>query len=99
MTRKRKTVEKIIKTQLKESSGVSYTYNLSVCESEHVASFGMPLYSIEIKESDERGKVTEAKIKEMFADPGRALAFYERLVKNLATPVDLPYILEEEYSR
>ena len=99
MARKRKTVERIIKTQVKEVLGSTYTYNLTVTESEHVASYGIPLYSVAISECDVGGKVSEAKGTEIFADPGRAIAFYERLVRALATPTDLPYILEEEYSR
>ena len=96
MSKRRK--EKIIKTSVKECNGIKYTYNLTVTESERVASYGIPLYSITIEEHDEKGIVNEAFGKEIFADPGRALAFYDKLVKGAATPVDLPYILEEEYS-
>ena len=31
-----------------------------------------------------------------FADAGKAILFYEKLVKNLATPIDLAYIIEDE---
>ena len=52
MSRKK---EKIIKTSVKECDGVKYTYNLTVTDSNRVASYGIPLYSIKIEEKDEKG--------------------------------------------
>ena len=98
MTKRRKTTEKIIKSSVKECGSTKYSYNLTVSESEHVASYGIPLYSVKIEEYDEGGLVNGAVVKEMFVDPGRALAFYDNLVRRLAGPVDLSYILEEDYS-
>ena len=46
--------------------------------------------------TDIDGKKTEATAKDLFADVGKALVFYDRMVQNLATPIDLPYIIEDE---
>ena len=34
-------------------------------------------------------------VRDAFADPGRAILFFEKLVRGLATPIDLPYVLED----
>ena len=32
---------------------------------------------------------------EIFADIGKAITFFDEIVDNLVTPIDLPYILED----
>jgi hypothetical protein len=44
----------------------------------------------------ESGETTNADTSELFADVGRAIVFFERLVENYATPLNLPYIVEDE---
>ena len=41
------------------------------------------------------GEVTRNVAKEAFADVGRAVSLFEKLANNLATPIDLPYIMED----
>ena len=96
MKRKEKTVNTTLRTDLKEKDGIGYEYELIMTESSRVASFKIPLYSISVKMTAEDGELTAASVSDVFADPGKALVFYEKLVNNLATPIDLPYIVEDE---
>ena len=88
--------ETVIKTVEREADGAKYRYLLLVSESNKVASYRIPLYSIEIEMTDPEGNVTNAKTKEIFADVGKALSFFKKLSDNLATPLNLMYILEDE---
>jgi hypothetical protein len=93
-----KTVMKdtVVKREVREADGAIYCYSLIVSESNKVASYKLPLYSIEIEMTDEDGKRTHAKTRELFADVGKALSFFKKLADNLATPLNLPYIVEDE---
>ncbi len=86
----------VIKREVRESEGARYCYSLIVSESNKVASFKLPLYSVEIEMTDADGAVTSARTREIFADVGKAIAFFRKLCENLATPLNLPYILEDE---
>ena len=86
----------VIKNESVRSDGAVYTYKLIMNESNKVASYRLPLYSISIEMIDEEGKKTNANSPDLFADVGKALVFFRRLVDNLATPINLPYILEDE---
>lgn len=87
-----------VRNEKRKENGIDYNYRLTVEESERVASYTLPLYtiSVEMKESD--GTVTNATARELFSDAGKARLFFDKLVNNLATPVDLPYIVEDELS-
>ena len=87
--------EKTIRTAEVEADGISYTYTLSVSTSKRVASFRLPLYTIGVRMRCADGEVTEADTGAIFADIGKALTFYNTLVENYATPIDLHYILED----
>ena len=87
---------RVIRKEVREAEGARYTYTLVVSESNKVASFKLPLYSMEIEMTDKHGKVTRAETSELFADVGKALSFFKKLYENLATPLNLPYILEDE---
>ena len=93
-----KTVMKdtVLKSEMREADGALYRYVLIMSESNTVASFKLPLYSIEIEMTDADGDVTNARTRELFADVGKALSFFKKLVDNLATPLNLPYIVEDE---
>lgn len=86
----------IIKRETKEEDGAKYCYSLIVSESNKVASYKLPLYSIEIEMTDKDGNVTSARTRDLFADVGKAISFFRKLTENLATPLNLPYILEDE---
>ena len=93
-----KTVVKdtVIKKDVREADGARYCYTLIMSESNKVASYKLPLYSIEIEMTDAEGNVTNARTKEIFADVGKAISFFKKLSENLATPLNLLYILEDE---
>lgn len=73
-----------------------YTYELSVRSGTDTANFRLPLYSIRIGMTDAHGNERERCVQDAFASLDAAVRFYEKLVKNLATPIDLPFVLEDE---
>jgi hypothetical protein len=87
---------KILRTEERECDGASYVYTLSTTRGQRVASFGLTLYSIGICMTDSDGNVTHSSLDEIFSESKKAIRFFNRLVDNLATPIDLPYILEDE---
>ncbi len=77
--------------------GVLYTYKLILNDDTRLTSIGIPLYSISIDMTViESGKHTSAHTKEIFSDEEKALAFLDKLVNGLATPIALAYIVEDE---
>ena len=44
------------------------------------------------------GKRWNAKTRELFSEGNKAKAFFDKLVRNLATPIDLAYIVEDEFA-
>lgn len=96
--RKRNEIKEIImRSECVSDGGATYTYTLCVRESDKVASYRIPLYSVAVKMVDSNGEETYAEAKDAFSDVGKALVFYERIMEHLATPLNLPYVLEDEY--
>lgn len=91
--------QEIIREDEKCTEDGVYRYSLLVSESRGVASYRLPLYSIRIEMTRADGYHTEARTKDLFADVGKAVVFYERMVEHLATPIDLAYIVEDEIMR
>ena len=83
-----------IKSITRVSDGIEYHYTLFSSTSERVASFGIPLYSIEVMMIKD-GEESKSSINDVFADIGKAIAFMTMLADGLATPIDLHYILED----
>ena len=96
--KKDKLHRKVIRANTVVSEGAEYKYSLYSTESTRVASYRLPLYSISVELTDSEGNETNATVGDIFSDVGKAIIFYDRLVKHLATPIDLPYILEDEIS-
>ena len=94
--RKEKTIETKIRSDEVTKDAITYKYALVMRESARVASFRLPLYSISVEMRRDGEVISFAEANEIFADVGKAIAFYERMVKYLATPIDLPYIVEDE---
>ena len=90
-----KTNDTVIRREQRESDGNKYTYLLTMHESLSTVSYGIPLYSVNIEMIDSEGHETAATVGDVFADAGKAIVFFEKLVRNLATPIDLAYILED----
>jgi hypothetical protein len=85
-----------LRTDEIETSDATYKYTLNVSESKSVASYRLPLYSVTVEMTRADGYHTEAHTGDIFADAGKAVVFYERMVEHLATPIGLPYIVEDE---
>ena len=93
-----RTSEINLKSEVRQSEGRLYEYTLTVNRSPYTASYRLPLYSISVNLTDRDGIKSQRSAENAFVDPERALAFFDRLVENLATPIDLPYILEDEFN-
>ena len=88
-----------INEQTRMLDGIIYTYRLLLNDSLKYSSFGLPLYSIEVDmENVKSGKVTKARSGDLFSEERKATAFFNKLVRNLATPIDLAYIVEDEFA-
>ncbi len=96
MRSKEKIKTSVIRNDSVINEGYEYNYCLYAKESNNVASYRMPLYSIHIELKTPEGDITERCAKDCFADIGKALVFYDRIVKNLITPMNLPYFMEDE---
>ncbi len=94
--RKTKPEDTVIRRDHKEDGGNKYTYELLMREDTKTASYKIPLYSIRLNMTDADGNETSASVKDLFADIRKAISFYEKLVRHLATPIDLRYIVEDE---
>ena len=99
MRSKAKTNEVIIRKDIREQDGYKYSYTLLMHESRATASFGIPLYSIKVEMTTPDGAESSTEVGDVFADAGRAIVFYEKALRNLATPIDLTYLLEDETVR
>ncbi len=78
-------------------NGLKYRYGLYEFSAEKVASFKITLY--EIKADMETEDRTESyQTGGLFVNLKKALGFFEFLTKNLATPKNLPYLVEDSFS-
>ena len=86
-----------VRTEVREVDGIEYRYELSSKENTSVAGYGIPLYSVDVvMEFKDSGKRSHGRTSELFSDFKKAVRFFEKLVANLATPIDLAYIVEDE---
>ena len=97
MRRQDKTHE-TVREDIRETEGFICRYRLVKKKSLKVASYLMPLYSIEVQ-FEKDGEITKNSLENIFSDIGKALVFYEQLVENMASPADLPYIMEDRICR
>lgn len=99
MKTKEKMKETVVRVLERESEGYIYTYKLTVAESRRLSSFGVPLYSVNITMSGIEMGTTSATAREIFSDAGAAIDFFEKAARNLVTPIDLPYVIEDELGK
>ncbi len=86
----------IIRREERTDEENRYLYELMMRIGDTVACWRMPLYSIRVNMTDAYGNEGSADVTDVFSDEDKALDFFDKLVRNLATPIDLPYILEDE---
>lgn len=86
----------IIRTEVRQDETNRYNYQLMMRRSDAVATWRMPLYSIRVNMTDACGNEGTADATDVFCDIDKAIDFFEKIVRNLATPIDLDYILDDE---
>ena len=94
-----KTRGTIIRRELLSEGGNEYEYTLSMRESEMTASYCLPLYSVGVKMRRSDGELSEATIEDAFRSAEAAFRFFNLIVENVATPIDLPFVFEDESLR
>lgn len=93
---KQKILERIVEKEERCRDDFKYTYELILREGKRVADFRLPLYSIRVSMTDPKGNSSEKEVNDLFTNPDRAVEFFNKLVRNLATPIDLGYVVEDE---
>ena len=91
-----KTLGKLIKQEDKLKDGYIYSYQLTMREGCSTADWRMPLYSIKVDMTDSEGNKTSSDAKDIFSSLDKAIQLFDKIVRNLATPIDLAYIIEDE---
>ena len=86
----------IVRSEIRREDGIEYEYTLTVSESDKTASFRLPLYSIRVAMTTADGQRREAELKDAIRSPRTAFSFFNRIVDNLATPIDLPFVYDDE---
>ena len=88
--------QKVIRNDESNRDGYTYSYELIERRGRSMADFGMRLYSIKVTMTDKDGKSKTSEARDVFSSKRKALAFYEKIARNLATPIDLKYVIEDE---
>ena len=88
----------VIRREERRDEENRYMYELIMRKGDTLACWQMPLYSIRVNMIDAFGNEGSAYVTDVFSDENKALNFFDKLVRNLATPIDLSYILEDEIS-
>ncbi len=88
--------EKIVIKEERQDEFYRYTYELILREGRRTADWRLPLYSVRVSIEDSRGHFSQKEATDVFTDKFRAVEFFEMLVRNLVTPIDLSYVVEDE---
>lgn len=96
MKRKEATKDVTVKSEIRVKDSIAYKYELIRRESKNVTSYKLPLYAVAVEIESADGEIKGAETSDIFLDAGKALAFFEMIVDNLVTPIDLEYIIEDE---
>ena len=88
--------QKTIRKEIIENDGYVYSYELIERRGKGIADFGMRLYSISVSMQDTDGNVKRGEAKDIFSSKRKATLFFDKIVRNLATPIDLRYVVEDE---
>ena len=81
MRQKERTTDTVIRCDDRRDDRFDYRYELIMKEGDGVATWRIPLYSIKVYMTDRNGKSTSSDIKDIFADVGKAIIFYEKLFR------------------
>ena len=95
MKKLKNTAEKrIMKEHTRSDAGADYIYRLYENTPKRIGRMELTLYSVYIRMKKD-GMNYENILDGVFADVGKALTFYNSLVENLASPIDLNYVFED----
>ena len=92
----KQTYDKLIREENRECDGYAYSYKLIERKGRRMVDFGMKLYSINVSMTDERGVTKTEEARDVFSSKRKAVEFFDKIVRNLATPIDLKYVVEDE---
>ena len=93
---KRGLCERIVVKEERCHDDYLYTYELILREGKQTADWRLPLYSVKVSMTDPEGRSSQKEVKDVFINHDRAMEFFDKLVRNLATPIDLGYVVEDE---
>ena len=93
---KKSILNNVIVKEKRQEMGYSYTYELIRRQGERTVDYGLSLYSIKISMTNPDGQHSKREATDVFIDYKIALDFFNKLVRNLATPIDLGYVVEDE---
>ena len=85
----KQTNDKLIREEKRECDGYAYSYKLIERRGRRMADFGVRLYSIYVSMTDAWGVTKTAEAKDVFSSKRKAIDFFDKIVRNLATPIDL----------
>lgn len=85
----------VVAAEERREDGFTYTYELILREGMRTDDWKLPLYSIKVSLVDSKGKKSEKEVKDIFTSKEKAESFFDMLVRNLATPIDLGYVVED----
>lgn len=88
--------KELIRKEEREKDGCYYSYELLGRRGQRMVDFGMRLYSIKVTMTFPDGSVKQGEARDIFSSKRKALVFYDKIVNNLATPIDLKYVVEDE---
>ena len=91
MKQKTSSTQETIRETIIASDGFTYKYTLSAGKNRD------SLYSLKIVMTSSDGDMRSSTASVAMSDGGRAIAFYNKLVSNLATPSNLQYCIEDEF--
>lgn len=92
----KQTLGRVIRSEKRETDGYTYLYELTERKGRLMADFGVHLYSINVTMTDDSGRTRTGEAKDVFSSKEKAIEFFDKIVKNLATPIDLKYVIEDE---
>ena len=81
-----------IKTEMREKDGINYSYVLKLDE---MAKDVAP-HTVEIAMKSKDGSINTFASRRIRADKTSVCALFDKLVENLATPINLPYVIADE---
>ena len=91
-----KVCDRVIRKEERSDAGYLYSYELVERRGDTTADFGVHLYSIKVKMTDSNGRSRKSEARDIFSSKEKAIIFFDKIIRNLATPIDLKYIVEDE---